>query len=201
MYQALATIASISAILRTGLLVGGALLAVVAGADWAVRTRRINPFSGLARFMRLNVDPRLIGVERQVARAGGHPSTTPWWGLLAYIVIALMVIAGFDLVGQLVREVLFATSVGASGIAGLLFHWTFAFLRVALLVRVIGSWFPRAAGSVWLRWSFGATEWILLPLRRVVPSFGMIDITPIIAYFGLNLLEFLLGSVLFPGAR
>lgn len=201
MNQALATIATISALLRTGLLIGGALLAVGAAADWAVRTRRINPFNGLARFMRLNVDPRLVGVERQVVRGGGHPSTTPWWGLLAYVIFALLIIAGFDLLGQLVREVLFATSVGVSGIFGLVFHWTFAFLRVALLVRVIGSWFPRAAHSPWLRWSFGATEWILRPLRRVVPSLGMIDITPIIAYFGLNLLEFLLGSVLFPGSR
>jgi YggT family protein len=37
--------------------------------------------------------------------------------------------------------------------------------------------------SPWVRWSFGLTEWLLAPLRRVVPSLGMIDITPIVAYY------------------
>ncbi|MDB4913630.1 MAG: hypothetical protein JWM95_1274 [Gemmatimonadetes bacterium] len=192
MYQALATIAAISGILRSVLLAGGALLAVVAAADWAVRTRRINPFSGLARFMRTNVDPRLMGVERQLVRVGGQSSVTPWWALAAYCILALVVLAGVDFVAQLLSDAIFASSRGGMGIVGLLIHWTFAFLRVALLVRVIGSWFPGIARSAWLGWSFGATDWMLRPLRRVLPSFGMIDITPIVAYFGLNIVEWLL---------
>jgi YggT family protein len=199
MYSALATIGTISVILRSVLLAGGAVLAVVAAADWAVRTRRINPFSGLARFMRSTVDPRLIGVERQVLRVGGVASTTPWWALLGYIVIALLVLAGVDFVAGLLRQAFYATSLGTVGVLALVFQWVFAFLRLALLVRVVGSWFPRLAYSPWLRWSFGATEWMLRPLRRVIPSFGVIDVTPIVAYFGLELVQWLLGSVLFRG--
>ena len=33
------------------------------------------------------------------------------------------------------------------------------------------------------------TEWFLAPLRNIIPTIGMIDITVIVAYFGLNLLE------------
>jgi YggT family protein len=33
------------------------------------------------------------------------------------------------------------------------------------------------------------TEPILAPLRRVVPTIGMLDITVIVAYFGLQILE------------
>jgi YggT family protein len=40
-----------------------------------------------------------------------------------------------------------------------------------------------------VRWAFVLTEWFMAPLRRVVPSLGMIDITPIIAYFALSILE------------
>ena len=43
------------------------------------------------------------------------------------------------------------------------------------------------------------TEPILSPLRRIIPMIGMIDITPIVAYFGLQLAESLLSRVLFPG--
>jgi YggT family protein len=33
------------------------------------------------------------------------------------------------------------------------------------------------------------TEWLLAPLRRIVPPLGMIDITPLIAYFLLVIAE------------
>ena len=71
----------------------------------------------------------------------------------------------------------------------LLLGWAFAFLKFALLVRVISSWFPRAQHSKWIRWSFPTTEWMLAPLRRVIPPLGMIDITPLVAYFLLYLLQ------------
>ena len=198
MIQTLAAVAALTAFLRSVLFAGGVLLAVVATADWASRTRRISPFSGVARLMRTRVDPQLGGIERQVLRAGGHPSATPWWALVAYVVAAAQLLAALDMLVRLIREALLATSIGSTGLLALAMHWTFAFLQFALLVRVIGSWFPRAAASAWLRWSYGATEWMLRPLRRVIPSFGLIDITPIVAYFGLQIAEGLLSRVLFP---
>lgn len=195
-FGALVTIADV---LRTVLLAGGVVLAAVAAADWAVRTRRLNPFGGVARFLRNSVDPRLAGVERQVVRAGGHPSSTPLWALVAYAVIGALVIALFNMIISLLGQAVAATTLGGIGIVWLLVHWAFAFLRLALLVRVLSSWFPRATYSPWIRWSFGATEWMLRPLRRVIPSFGMIDITPIVAYFGLQLVENLILPALLPG--
>ncbi len=189
MNAALSLIASVPAIARTVLLAGGVVFAAVAAADWATRTRRINPFSSVARFLRSNVDPRLAGVERQVLRAGGHASATPLWALVAYVIVALLIMAAFDMLLSLLGQAFAATSMGVGGMLRLLVHWTFAVLRLALLVRVLGSWFPRAAASPWLRWSYGATEWMLRPLRSVIPSLGMIDITPIIAYFALSILE------------
>ena len=41
-----------------------------------------------------------------------------------------------------------------------------------------------------MRWSYTLTEWILLPLRQLIPPVGgMIDVTPVVAYFGLWLLS------------
>lgn len=192
-------LANISGFLRTVLLAGGVALALIAGADWAVRTRRLNPFGGVARFLRTNVDPRLAGVERQVLRAGGHPAQTPFWAFLGYVVVAALILAVFDMLSSLLGQAYQATSLGGLGVLMLLVHWTFAFLRFAVLVRVIGSWFPRAAASPWLRWSYGATEWLLRPLRGILPSIGVIDITPIVAYFGLQVVEWLLTRLLFSG--
>jgi YggT family protein len=201
MNEALLVLAMISDVLRTLLLIGGLAFAGVATVDWAVRTRRINPFNGVARFMRARVEPRLAGIERQVARVGGHPSATPWWALVAYVVVAALLLAALDLVSSLVREALAATSMGSMGLVVLLVRWTFGFLRLALLVRVLASWFPQLASRRWLAWSFGATEWLLRPLRRVVPTLGVMDITPIVAYFALQIVQWLVETVLFAGLR
>jgi YggT family protein len=197
MNEALGALAAVSSTLRTLLLAGGIVFAGVAALDWAVRTRRINPFNGIARFMRTHVDPRLSGVERQVARVGSHSSSTPWWALVVYIVLAALLLAAIDMLSTLVGEAIAATSLGGAGILLLVVRWTFAFLRLALLVRVIASWFPSLASRGWIAWSFGATEWMLRPLRRVIPSLGVMDITPIVAYFALQMVQALTESLLF----
>jgi YggT family protein len=189
----------VSHVFRVALLAIGVLLAVIAALDWASRARRLNPFGAVARFMRNHVDPRLGGVERQVVRMGGQLSSTPWWALLAYVVCAALAIALVDAVIGLVLDARFALGRGAPGVLLLLVHWTFAFLKIALLVRVVVSWVPRLAYSRWLSWSFGATDWMLRPLRRVVPSLGVIDITPLVAYFALVIVEWLVMSVLLAG--
>jgi YggT family protein len=190
----------VSYVVRLALLAIGIVLALIAALDWAARTRRLNPFGGIARLMRNQVDPRLGGVERQVVRMGGQLSMTPWWALLAYIVCAALLIALLDGAIGLVLDARFAFGRGPGGVLLLLVSWTFAFLKIALVVRVVVSWLPRLAYSRWLSWSFGATDWMLRPLRRVVPSLGVIDITPLVAYFGLVIAEWLVMSVLLAGS-
>ncbi|MCC6431404.1 MAG: YggT family protein, partial [Gemmatimonadaceae bacterium] len=65
-----------------------------------------------------------------------------------------------------------------------------------LFARVISSWVGGSPYSKWWRWSFVLTEPILAPLRRVVPTIGMFDITIIVAYFGLKLLESVIVSAI-----
>jgi YggT family protein len=195
MTDALLALAALSHVLRSVFLAGGVALAAVAAADWAVRTRRLNPFGGVARFLRARVDPRLVGVERQVLRAGGRPSTTPWWALLLYVVAALLVLAAVDMIVALVYQLELATSLGGLGLVRLVVHWTIGILQLALIIRVIVSWIPRLAASRWIRWTYGATEWMLRPLRGLIPSLGVIDITPIVAYFALQRLQYLVETI------
>lgn len=199
MTDQLRVLALVSYFFRLALLAVGIVLVLVAALDWAARTRRLNPFGGIARFMRSRVDPRLTGVERQVMRMGGQLSATPWWALLAYVVLAALAIALLDAAIGLVLDAQAAFGRGALGVLFLLIRWTFAFLKFALIVRVVVSWLPRLAHSRWLSWSYGATDWMLRPLRRVVPPLGVIDITPLVAYFGLVIVEWLVESVLLAG--
>ena len=192
----LGAVATITAFLRVAFLAGGVALAAVAAADWAVRTRRLNPFGSVARFLRARVDPQLTGIERQVLRAGGRPTATPLWALMAYVIAAMLVLAGLEILSSLLAQAAMATTGGAGVVLLVAVRWTFGFLTFALLVRVISSWIPSLGASRWLRWSYGATEWMLRPLRGLIPSLGVIDITPIVAYIALQILQWLVETTL-----
>lgn len=160
------------------------LAAVIALVDWLVRTRRISPFSGIARFFRRSVDPMMVPVERTVIRAGGQPQAAPWWTLVVVVVGGLVLIYLLEFIGGLLRQL--AAGVSAPRLLPLLFiSWAFKLVEFALLVRVIVSWLPISRYSRWVRWSFTLTEWFLAPLRRIIPPLGMIDITPFVAYLAL----------------
>ncbi len=181
--------ATVQTAIRLIVLAVVAVLAVLFLLDWAVRTRKVGPFSALARFCRSKVDPIVAPMERRVVRAGGLPSTAPLWALAAAVVLGIILISVTNYIIQQVMIANFAVSSGPGGLYRLLVTWTFTILRAALLVRVLSSWFPISPYSVWVRWAFALSEPILKPLRQIVPNLGMIDITPIIAYFALGLLQ------------
>jgi YggT family protein len=182
-------LALVAAVARQVIFVLAAIAAVVCVIDWLVRTRRISPFNVVARFFRSAVDPIMAPIERRVVRAGGLPTSAPWWTLVAVVVIGLLIITLLDfLVGQL-QGVAYASEMGTSGLYHLLVSWTFGILRLALFIRVIASWFSISSYSPWIRWTFVLTEPILRPLRQVLPTIGPLDISPLVAYFILGWIE------------
>jgi YggT family protein len=179
-------------VLRTALLSIALVFGAICVLDWAVRTRKISPFNAIARFCRSTVDPLIVPIERKVVRAGGTPAAAPLWALAAVVVGGILLLTLLDFIRLGVANSIIASQSGAGGIFHLLVSWTFTILKIALLVRVISSWLPVSPYSVWVRWSYVLSEPILAPMRRIVPNLGGLDITPILAYFLLNLTESLL---------
>ena len=184
-------LAAVGAGARMVLLVLGALVAVACLLDWAVRARRINPFSRTSRFVRARIDPLMAPVERIVLRAGGVPSSAPLWTVVAFAVFGILLVTAIDLVTGLVAQAAYGFQT-PHALPWMLLSWAFSLLRIALLVRVISSWLPVSPYSVWVRWSYVLTEWMVAPLRRFIPMLGPIDITPIVAWLLLSLLQSLL---------
>ena len=165
------------------------VLFVLFAVDWLVRTRRINPFGPVARFFRKAVDPLIMPVERRIVRAGGTPASAPWWTLVAVVVGGILLLLALQFLRDLLISTIASASRGPRGLYVLLVSWTFGILQIALIVRIIASWIRLNPYGRWIRWSYSLTEWLLRPLRSVIPPFGMIDLTPIVAYFILVLLE------------
>jgi len=185
---------SVLGVLRLALFALAVLLTVVCALDWAVRTRRLSPFGPVARFFRSTVDPMIAPVERRVVRAGGLPTNAPWWALAAVVVGGIVLLSLLGFIGAYILAIGAALSGGPRGVYFLLVSLLIGLLQLALLVRVVSSWVRISPYSRWVRWSFVLTEPILRPLRRLIPPFGMMDVTPIVAYL---LIRFILAPVLY----
>lgn len=182
-------LALILAVVRTVVLATVVVLAALFLLDWLVRTRRINPFHPAARAIRRIVDPILAPVERRIVRAGGVPTSAPIWALVGAVFLGIVVIAGLNFLVQSFATLVFALTSGPMGLFVVLVRFTFGLLKLAVILVVLVSWLPISPYSPWVRWAFAITEPILQPLRGIVPRLGMFDITPIVAYFLLGILE------------
>jgi YggT family protein len=177
---------------KRGVFVVAAVVAVIALVDWLVRTRRVNPFGPIGRFSRRAFDPLMRPVERRVVRAGGQPSNAPWWTLAAVVVGGLLLVTLLQWVRGFAADVAYGVS-SPSRFGILMLSWAFAIVRIALLVRVISTWFRISEYSKWIRWSYVLTEWMLAPLRRMIPLFGPMDVSPLVAFLLLTIVQRAIG--------
>lgn len=193
---ALTILVAVQEFVRVVLLWSALALAAVAALDWLVRTRRVSPFGGVARFCRRFVDPLLGPVEHRVVRAGGLPASAPWWALGGVVVGGILLLGLLDFLTDMVGSLSRGIAGGASGLVAVLVSWGFGVLQIAILVRVVVSWLPVSPVSPWVRWAFTLSEPILRQLRRFIPLIGAIDVTPIVAFFLLGIVQRLVLSIL-----
>ncbi len=168
------------------------VLGAVATADWMVRTRRINPFGRVARILRRHVDPLLMPIERKVVRAGGLPASAPLWALMAVAVAGIVVLAGLGFLRNQLAFVQAAVYAGPRGIYRLVVSWVCTVFQVAILVRVLMSWIRLRPGAWYARWSYRLSEPILRPIRNIVPLIGLVDVSPLVAWFAIGIVESIL---------
>ncbi len=61
--------------------------------------------------------------------------------------------------------------------------------KIVLLVRIILTWIPHNPQNPAATFLYKITEPILEPVRRIIPSIGGIDISPIIVFFALGFIQ------------
>ncbi|GIW05383.1 MAG: hypothetical protein KatS3mg060_0188 [Dehalococcoidia bacterium] len=76
------------------------------------------------------------------------------------------------------------------------FLWLlFQILTIAIIIRALLSWFPIDRSNPLVTILDQITEPVLAPLRRIIPTIGMIDITPLVAILLLQLLQSIVARV------
>jgi len=131
--------------------------------------------------MRQITDPVMHPIERLVVRRGGNPVQAGWWLVILVAVIDVLVIS----LAQWLIESWYSLSGAAQGgpraMLILAVDAIYDVLFAAILVRVIASWLGAFRYSRWMRPVYWLTDWIVEPIRRLLPPIGMFDFSPLVA--------------------
>lgn len=179
----------IEAITRWVVLGAFLLTCLVLATHWAVRQGRLKAFGVWPRFVRRVSDPLLRPIERRMTRFGANPQDAPIWLAGTVLVGGLLVLAAVHWLISAVFYVGYLAHGGPRAWLGLginLLYWIFA---IALLLRVIGSWISWPSLAPVMRLAHRLTDWLVLPIRRVLPPTGVLDFSPLVAWFVLILLR------------
>jgi YggT family protein len=78
-----------------------------------------------------------------------------------------------------------AAHLGGRAMVGLAVEIVYNVLFFAIVVRVVASWLGRFRYTWWLRPAYWLTDWIVEPIRRLLPATGPIDLSPLVALLAL----------------
>lgn len=67
---------------------------------------------------------------------------------------------------------------------------------IMLFIRILGSWLPELQQTRFMQFIAFCTDPYLNLFRRFIPPIGMMDFSPIVAFLFLNILEYMVKSLL-----
>ena len=171
------------------------LSVVVAFTAWLVRARRVSPFGALGRALRAASDPLIRPVEMRLVRLGGNPVNAGWWLVVVVALGGVVLLSLLDWAVGLFYGISAAAGGGPRAVLAFLIGALYSVLFAALLLRVIGSWFGLFRYARWMRPAYALTDWLVEPIRRLLPPMGALDWSPLVAWLVLWLLKQLLLNV------
>jgi YggT family protein len=179
---------------RSIVLLALAFAATVALTHWAVRSRRINPFGAWPRLVRRMSDPILLPLERRVINAGGNPQNAPLWLLGLVIGGGLLLLSLAQWLITTASGLVLLAQGGVRVWIQVLLSAVFTILMAAILIRVIASWLGIGPYRKWMRPVYALTNWLIDPIRRILPPVGIFDFSPMVAWLVLYVVRgFVLG--------
>jgi YggT family protein len=161
------------------LLVGAGLVAL---ASWAVTARHLSPFGRAARLIRRLTDPVMEPFERLLVGRGGNPRHAPWWLLGSVILVGIVLLVLASWMADAIARTAGELRSGPRGVARVIIYYAGQLLALALLVRVVASWVGAGRYRRWMRPVYALTDWIVEPLRRIIPPLGIFDLSPMVAW-------------------
>ena len=160
----------------------------------------LNPFGRSSITIRRLTDPLIGPVRRTLARMAVDPKYAPLVAILAAVLLgwfALQLVSG---IANTVAGILSSFKAHAIiATLGYLLYGLLGFYSLLIFVRIIFSWVTLSHRNRFIQFLVTVTEPLLGPLRRYVPPVGAFDISPIVAFIIIWLLQSAVAGTLLRG--
>jgi YggT family protein len=163
----------------------------------------VNPFTWSAITVKRLTDPIILPVRRVLVAMRVDPVAAPVIAVVVFILVGFFVIQvanGF--LNTVAGIFLAATNGGVKAPVAILGYVLYALVglyELIIFARIVGTWFWVDYGDRRMRFLIRTTEPVLGPLRRSLPTVAMFDISPIIAFIILWLIQAAIAATLLRG--
>ena len=172
------------------------LMALIVGIIILVLIRLIatytnpNPFGWVSITIRRLTDPLVGPVRRALLGFHVDPKYAPLVTILITIVLGWLSLQLLSSAANTLAGIVVAIGQRAVvAIIGYVLLGLLSFYSLLIFLRVIFSWVTLSYSNRFMRFIVDATEPLLGPLRRSLPLLGGFDLSPIIAYFVVWMLQ------------
>lgn len=143
----------------------------------------LNPFGWSAITIRRLTDPLIGPLRRALVRFGVDAKYAPLVTIIVTIVLGWVLLQLLTSVANTIAGVM--VSLGSFAVVPLVGYILYGLVSLYFLViflRVIFSWVTLSYSNRFMRFVVNATEPLLGPLRRSIPLMGGFDVSPMIAF-------------------
>lgn len=163
----------------------------------------VNPFTWSAINLKRATDPVIIPIRRMLVAMRIDPVVAPVIAAVILLFVAVFVVQLVSGTLNTIAGVSYALTTAipnaAIAVLGYVVYALIGLYELLIFIRIIGSWFTVSYGNRWMRFLIQITEPLLGPLRRMVPTVSMFDVSPIIAVVILWLLQSVVAGTLLRG--
>lgn len=182
------------------------VIAAIAGVIAVVLLRLIanqvnpNPFGWTAITIRRLTDPLIGPVRRALLGFHVNPKYAPLVTILIAVMLGWFSVQLLASVANTLQGIFFSLDKRAViPMIGYLLYGLLTFYSLLIFMRVIFSWVTVSYSNRLMRFLINATEPLLGPLRRTLPLLGVFDISPIVAFFIVWMLQAAVAGTLLRG--
>lgn len=159
-----------------------------------------NPFGWTAITIRRLTDPLIGPVRRALLGFHVDPRYAPLVTILITVMLGWFSVQLLASVANTLQGVFFSLDKRAViPMMGYLLYGLLTFYSLLIFMRVIFSWVAVSYSNRLMRFLINATEPLLSPLRRTLPLLGVFDISPIVAFFIVWMLQAAVAGTLLRG--
>lgn len=160
----------------------------------------LNPFSWSSLTIRRLTDRFIAPVRRALMRYGVDPKYAPLVMILLTILLGWFALTLVHGLANTIAGLIFGLTSGrVVALLGYVIYGLVSIYIMLVFVRIILSYTTLGYGNRVMRFLINVTEPLMAPLRRIVPTVGMFDISPLVAFIILWILQMAIAGTLLQG--